>query len=87
MDTINYLLTCSDISRDAFMLAQLDKAAQLRKEVSQLLDRWIEAEAYAMLGDLFREAKYTAVAQPGSPVTVSISDILTNAKRQLKPAP
>lgn len=86
MDTVNYLLTCSDISRDAFMLAQLDKAAQLRKEVRQLLDRWIEAEAYAMLGDLFREAKYTTVAGPES-LTVSISDILNDARRQLKPAP
>lgn len=86
MDTLNYLLTCSDISRDAFMLAQLDKAAQLRKEVSQLLDRWIEAEAYAMLGGLFREAKYTAVVGSET-ITASLSDIITSAKRQLKQAP
>lgn len=84
MDNVAYLLTCSDVSRDNFTLAKLDQAAQLRKQIAGLIDKWVEAEAYAMLGDIIREAKYTAVA---GPATVSISDILNAARRQLKPAP
>lgn len=68
MDNVSYLLTCSDLSRDSFILAKLDQSAQLRKEVARLLNEWIEAEALAMLGDMIREAKRTTVAVESAPL-------------------
>jgi len=69
MDNVAYLLTCSDTSRDAFVLAKLDQSAKLRKEIGRLLNEWIEAEALAMLGDMIREIQHTTVAvqQPALP--------------------
>lgn len=79
MDDVSYLLTCSELSRDSFILAKLDLSARLRKEIGRLLSEWIEAEAQAMLGDIIREAKRTAVtAEPVLP------DILPQRQRQLR---
>lgn len=78
MDTVSYLLTCSEISRDAFVLAKLDLAARLRKQVGQLLNEWIEAEAQALLGDMIREAKRTTIAIES---TVSVPEFLQQRRR------
>lgn len=60
-DNVDYLLTCSELSRDSFVLAKLDLSARLRKQIGQLLNEWIEAEAQAMLGGMIREVKRTTV--------------------------
>jgi hypothetical protein len=61
MDNVQYLLTCSDLSRDSFILAKLDQSARLRKEIARLLHEWIEAESQALLGDMIREIRRAKV--------------------------
>ena len=89
MDNVAYLLTCSDISREAFVLAKLDRASQLRKEIVRLLNEWVECESYATLGDIIREAKRTtvAVAIESQCQIPSLHEILSAARRQLKQSP
>lgn len=44
---MDYLLDCSDTSLDHYMLSRLERAVNLRKELHQVVDEWVEALANA----------------------------------------
>jgi hypothetical protein len=44
-----YLLSSSKISLESYELLRLNRASNLRKEMLQLLDRWVDAETEARL--------------------------------------
>lgn len=54
-DRTLYVWTCSEISRQNFLLARLDQCSALRKRIMQLLAEWVEAEAYARLTEIVGE--------------------------------
>lgn len=82
-DNVNYLLTCSELSRDAFVLAKLDLAARLRKQIGQLLNEWIEAESQAYLGEIIREVKRVTVTVTDT--EPQLPDILPSRRLQHRP--
>lgn len=43
--TVEYLFSCSKESLESFELSRLNRAANLRKELRQVTDEWIQAEA------------------------------------------
>jgi hypothetical protein len=64
---LSYLLECSKKSLQAFLLTQLNKSAERRKEVNRLLDEWVEAEALARLATWFETNGESLVALASSP--------------------
>lgn len=52
---IDYLLTCSQSSRDGFRLSQRNRAAERTKMVRQITEEAIRAEAYALLAEWLEE--------------------------------
>lgn len=52
---LEYLLTGSETSLQNAMLARLADAKNRRKEIIELLDKWVEKEAEAMLLQWFLE--------------------------------
>ena len=51
-DTLEYLHGLSDGSKEAFMLRQLDLAAEFRKSLHRDMDRWAEAMVNAEIASL-----------------------------------
>jgi hypothetical protein len=51
-DTLEYLRGLSDGSKEAFMLRQLDLAAEFRKSLHRDMDRWAEAMVNAEIASL-----------------------------------
>ncbi len=45
----DYLATCSEPSLESFELSRFNRIANLRKELRQILNEWIEAEVEARL--------------------------------------
>ncbi|MFZ0036361.1 MAG: hypothetical protein WAK91_02995 [Candidatus Acidiferrales bacterium] len=45
----HFIATCSTISLQSYELARLDAAANLRRQLQELTDQWIEAEVEARL--------------------------------------
>jgi hypothetical protein len=52
----NFLLKCSDSELDAFQLARLAVAANLRSLLQETLDRYVETEAQCIVVNWFRRA-------------------------------
>lgn len=46
---VKYLLSCSKPSLESFELARLNLVANLRKELRDLVERWVDAEVEARL--------------------------------------
>jgi hypothetical protein len=63
---LSYLLDCSKKSLQAFLLNQLNKSAERRKEVNRLLDEWVESEALARLATWFETYGESLVALASS---------------------
>lgn len=51
----HYLHEASDTSLESFELSRLNHAANLRKEITALLEQWIEVSAEAFLARWVRE--------------------------------
>jgi hypothetical protein len=49
-----YLLECSQMSLEDFELARLDRAANLRKQLRDIAEEWVEAEVEAQLAHWVR---------------------------------
>jgi len=72
-----FLLSASQNSLQSFELSRLNHAANLRKEIAQLLDSWLEETAAAMLARWLMEqrehplrvqdAPQAGEAKPGDP--------------------
>jgi hypothetical protein len=54
-----YLLSSSRISLESYELLRLNRASNLRKEMLQLLDKWVDAETEARLAQEILEWKRT----------------------------
>ena len=50
-----YLLECSQMSLEDFELARLDRAANLRKQLRDIAEEWVEAEVEAQLARWVRD--------------------------------
>jgi hypothetical protein len=61
---LDYLATCSNISLEAFELARLNRAANLRKEIRQALDEWIRAEGEAQFARWLLEHRRASDSEP-----------------------
>lgn len=53
-----YLLECSQISLEDFELARLDRAANLRRQLRDIAEEWIDAEVEARLSHWVRENRW-----------------------------
>ena len=53
-DTVSYLLLCSQVSLESFHLSQLNRAANLEKELREIARDWAEHLALAFLAELLR---------------------------------
>ena len=79
-----FLLSASRNSLQSFELSRLSHAANIRKEISALLDQWLEENAAAMLARLLlqqrerspRTSELLSEAESGSNGTHSASDNL-----------
>lgn len=60
----HYLHEASDTSLESFELSRLNHAANLRKEITALLEQWIEVSAEAFLARWVREDRKLP-SQPG----------------------
>ena len=60
---VDYLHTASRSSLQSFELSRLDRAATLRREISALIDQWIEETAEALLARYMLE-HHSALRQP-----------------------
>jgi hypothetical protein len=54
---LDYLATCSNASLEAFELSRLNRAANFRKEVRDILDDWVEAEGEARFARWLLESR------------------------------
>jgi len=54
---LDYLATCSKPSLEAFELGRLNRAANLRKELRDILEEWIQAEGEARLARWLLEGR------------------------------
>ena len=54
---LEYLATCSKAALESFELSRLSRASNLRKELSQILEGWIESEVDARLARWLLESK------------------------------
>jgi len=59
-----FLLSASRNSLQSFELSRLAHAANLRKEITALLDQWMEENAAAMLARLLLQQRDRAVRPP-----------------------
>ena len=53
-----YLLECSPMSLEDFELARLDRAANLRRQLRDIAEEWIDAEVEARLSHWVRENRW-----------------------------
>jgi hypothetical protein len=59
-----FLLSASRNSLQSYELSRLSHAANLRKEITQLLDSWLEENSAAMLARWLMEQRETSVVPP-----------------------
>jgi hypothetical protein len=65
---IDYLHTASRSSLESFELARLNHAANLRRDISVLIDQWIEETCEAMLARWMLE-HHSSLHQPSLPAS------------------
>jgi hypothetical protein len=61
-----FLLSASRNSLQSYELSRLSHAANLRKEIGQLLDSWLEENAAAMLARWLMQQREHALSAPDS---------------------
>jgi hypothetical protein len=55
--SLQYLLACSETSLESFELSRLNRASNLRKELSQVAEEWVDAEVSSRLARLIVERR------------------------------
>jgi hypothetical protein len=80
---LQYLLEASKQSLQGFLLAQLNKSANSRKEMKDVMTEWIEARALALLAEWFIEHGEELVALAASP-SVCRAETTTQNERALE---
>src|ERR1700752_2509969 len=79
---LEYLVTSSDASIESFRLTRLNAVANLRKELHEIFEEWVEAEVQARLAQWLLARKNSEVAADANLVTLE-----SNARQSAEPAP
>src|SRR6202050_1585373 len=61
---LEYLLTSSEAALETFELARLNKSANLRKELRDVVEEWIEAEIQSRLARWILDSRRTRAGRP-----------------------
>jgi hypothetical protein len=64
---LEYLITCSEPGLESFELSRMNQAANLRKQLRQIVERWIESEVDARVARCmleFRRGPFTDRREP-----------------------
>ncbi len=61
---LKYLADCSEASLESFELSRLNQIANLRKELREVLDEWVEAEVQVRLARRILEDRRARDATP-----------------------
>lgn len=64
---LEYLLECSQGRLKSFLLAKLNRSANHRKDVRDLLDKWVEERALALLSEWLLAHGAELLAKLGAP--------------------
>lgn len=64
---LDYLLSCSEASLESFEMSRLNRIANLRRELRDLLDEWMEAEVNARVARWLLECKRAESRATGAP--------------------
>ena len=82
---LEYLFTSSDASIESFRLSRLNAVANLRKELHEIFEEWIEAEVQARLAQWLLARKNPERAAAVDPATIDSLD-RSAAGRTVRPA-
>jgi hypothetical protein len=77
---LEYLLECSKSSLNSFLLAQLNKSANSRKEMKDVMAEWIEAWALALFAEWLIVRGEELVALAASSVGTIVEPELPNER-------
>jgi len=61
---LEYLVACSDMSLESFKMARMNQAANVRRQIRTLVDRWIEIEVAAGLAGWMLECRRIGTMPP-----------------------
>jgi len=61
---LEYLVACSDMSLESFKMARMNQAANVRRQIRTLVDRWIEIEVAAGLAGWMLECRRVGTMPP-----------------------
>ena len=64
---LDYLLTCSEAGLESFEMSRLNRIANLRRELRDVLDEWMEAEVNARVARWLLECKRAESRAAGTP--------------------
>jgi len=64
---LEYLLTCSEAGLESFEMSRLNRVANLRRELRDVLDEWMEAEVNARVARWLLECKRAESLAAGAP--------------------
>lgn len=73
---LDYLLTCSEAGLESFEMSRLNRIANLRRELRDVLDEWMEAEVSARVARWLLECKRAESRAAGSPALLPSVSIL-----------
>jgi hypothetical protein len=71
---LEYLFTSSDASIESFRLSRLNAVANLRKELHEIFEEWVEAEVQARLAQWLLARKTPESAAAADPATIHSLD-------------
>jgi len=71
---LEYLLTSSEASIESFHLSRLNTVANLRKELNEIFEEWVEAEVQARLAQWLLARKDPEAAAAGSSLPLDLED-------------
>ena len=83
IQALAYLLSSSMISLQSYELLRLNRASNLRKEMLQLLDEWVDAETEARLAREILEWKHTEPEPKDNDSFSTLEPLVTNATDML----
>jgi hypothetical protein len=82
---LEYLFTSSDASIESFRLSRLNDVANLRKELHEIFEEWVEAEVQARLAQWLLARKNPERPAAADPATIDSLD-RSAARRTVRPA-
>ena len=82
----DFLLSASRNSLQSYELSRLSHAANLRKEIAQLLDSWLEENTAAMLARWLMEQHERPASDDGKPAATAGGEHATSRRSRAKVA-